>query len=223
MAGVYELALGDATEALHPKVRDRYSVSPDDDSLGVGRGEMHVSRGTHVLPVLSLLARANLLFPETGRDVPFTVETVAYRTAGGHPAMTTRREFDFPRRRRRFDSVTVYDERRDRLFDFLGRGGRLVTELHPRVDAGALVVEGGDSWLRRGTEFTRIPGPLAASVTVRDRYDDPGERYHVDALVENALAGHVLTYRGTFTQERQTIDSVPASLRPVEGLSALPP
>lgn len=220
---MYELALGDAADDLHPKVRDRYALSPDGDGMGVGRGEMHVSRGTHVLPVLYLLARADALFPEAGRDVPFTVETAAYRTAGGHPAMTTRREFDFPRKRRRFDSVTVYDVRRDRLFDFLGRGGRIVTELHPRVDAGALVVEGGDSWLRRGDEFTRVPGPLAASVTVRDRFDDSGERYHVDATVENALAGHVLTYRGTFTQERQPMADVPQSLRPVEDLSALPP
>jgi hypothetical protein len=223
MPGVYERALGDAAADLRPKVRERYGVGPDDEVLGVGRGEMHVSRGTHVLPALYAMTARDMLFPEAGRDVPFTVETAAYETAGGHDAMTTRREFDFPRTRRRFDTVTVYDDRRDRLFDFLGRGGPLVTELHPRVDAGALVVEGGAQWLRRGDTYHRIPGALAATLEVTDRYDDRGERFHVDATVETPLAGHVLSYRGTFTQDTEALESVPASLRPVEDLWALPP
>jgi hypothetical protein len=165
----------------------------------------------------------NLLFPEGGKRVPFTVQTVGYRTEAGYEALTTRREFAFARRRRRFDSLTVWDHENDRLLDFLGTGGLVVSELHPRVEAGALVVEGGRQWLRSGEDYVRLPGPLAASVEVRDRFDEADERYHVLATVENPLAGHILSYRGTFTQESRKLDTVPDDLRPTRNLTTLPP
>jgi hypothetical protein len=57
---------------------------------------------------------------------------------------------------------------------------------------------------------------------VRDRYDEADECYHVLGTVSNALAGRILRYRGTFTQERETIDPVPADLKPTR-LTSLPP
>ena len=86
-----------------------------------------------------------------------------------------------------------------------------------------LVVESGAQWLRLGGRYRRIPDPLAASVEVRDRYDETGERYHVDATIENPLAGHILSYRGTFTQESEPASTVPDELRPTSGLNRLPP
>ncbi|QCJ46707.1 DUF4166 domain-containing protein [Haloprofundus sp. MHR1] len=223
MTGVYERALGDGVDDLHPKVRERYALDADDDVLCVGRGEMDISRGTHVLPALYAMAPRNLLFPEGGHDVPFTVKTVGLRDDAGREALATIREFSFGRRRRRFDSLTVWDDENERLLDFLGTDGPLVSELLPSVDAGALVVGSGRQWVRRGERYARLPGPLAANVEVRDRYDDADERYHVDAVVENVLAGHVLSYRGAFGQERRTLDAVPDDLRPTRGLDVLPP
>ncbi|WP_276273356.1 DUF4166 domain-containing protein [Haloarcula litorea] len=220
MTGVYERALGDDAAALHPKVRERYSTGPD-DGVTVGQGEMDITRGTHVLPALYAMASRDMLFPEAGHGVPFSVTTVGYEL-DGHEAMTTRRTFEFGGKRRRFDSVTVWDERGERLLDFLGRGGPIATELHPRVEAGALVVEAGRQWLHRDGDYHRLPGFLAAGVEVRDRYDETDERYHVLATVENALAGHVLSYRGSFTQAMTGREAV-GDLRPLAGLPDLPP
>lgn len=222
MTGVYEHALGSETDDLHPAVRDRYAIDADDTTASVGRGTMDISRGTHVLPALYAMTPRNLLFPEAGKDVPFSVTTFGCRTDGDHEALVTRREFAFPRRRRRFDSLTVWDEENERLLDFLGTGGLLVSELHPYVEAGALVVESGRQWLRRGERYDRLPGPLAASVDVRDRFDDVDEQYHVLATVENALAGHVMSYRGQFTQKNRRRDEVDTT-PPTRGLTALPP
>lgn len=220
MTGVYERALGEAADDLHPKVRERYSIGTE-DGVTVGRGEMDVSRGTHVLPALYAMTARDMLFPEAGHDIPFSVTTVGY-DLDGHEAMTTRRTFEFGGKTRRFDSVTVWDADGERLLDFLGRGGPIATELHPRVEAGALVVEAGRQWVHLGDHYVRLPGPLAADVEVRDRYDDAGECYYVLATVENALAGHILSYRGSFTQELTERDEV-ADLRPIRRLPTLPP
>lgn len=70
--------------------------------------------------------------------------------------------------------------------------------------------------------YLPMPGPLSATVEVRDRYDENEECYHVDAVVET-FTGEVLSYHGAFTQERESIDEVPADLRPTRDLSTLPP
>ena len=223
MPGVYERALGEAAEDLHPKVRERYGIGPDDPVACVGRGRMDITRGTLALPALFAMTTQDLLFPEAGRDVPFTVTTVGYRNDGGYEVLTTRREFDFGDTQRRFDSLTLWDPDAGRLLDFLGRNGPIASELRPRVEDGALVVGGGRQWLRVGGRYVALPGPLAASVEVRDRYDEADEQFHVTAVVENALAGHILSYRGTFTQAFEEMTDVPADLRPSPGLSTLPP
>lgn len=223
MTGVYEYALGPEADELHPKVHERYSTDPEDDFVCVGRGRMDISRGTHVLPALYAMTTRNLLFPEAGHDVPFTVRIVGFRDAADREVLATIREFRFGRKHRRFDSLTVWDADNERLLDFLGTGGLLVSELNPHVDAGALVVETGRQWLRLNGQYVPLCGPLAVDVEVRDRYDDADERFHVTATIENRLAGHVLSYRGAFTQETNEIDAVSTDLRPTRGIGKLPP
>jgi len=223
VTGVYEYALGEAAGDLHPNVRDRYALSPDDAFATVGRGLMDITRGAVALPVLYAMPARNLLFPESGEAVPFSVTTVGWRDPAGYEALTTRREFEFDGTVRQFDSTTVWDRDRERLFDFLGTGGMVVSELHPRVEDGALVVEGGEQWTRVGGRYLPTPGPLGVDVTVRDRYDEVDERFHVTATVESGLVGHILGYRGSFTQERREMERVPDDLKPVTGIDPLPP
>ncbi len=74
-------------------------------------------------------------------------------------AMTTRRAFDLGDTTRLFDSLTVWDAEAERLLDFLGTHGRIASELHPRVEDGALVVAGG----RRGLVWTTAMCPSGAA------------------------------------------------------------
>ncbi|PSP83925.1 DUF4166 domain-containing protein [Halobacteriales archaeon QS_1_68_17] len=221
MTGVYERALGGAADRLHPEVRARYDVDGDDEAVCVGRGRMHISRGTHVVPALWAMTAQDLLFPEAGTDVPFVVYTACFRD-DGREVLSTVREFEFGRTRR-FVSRTVWDPGDGRLLDFLGTGGHLVTELHADVEAGALVVTAGRQWVRIGGRYRRVPGPLAVDVEVRDRYDPAAERFAVSATVENPLAGHVLSYRGTFDQEFRDASDVPADGRHTRPVGRLPP
>ena len=223
MTGVYARALGDAVEGLHPKVQERYGTDSGPGVVTVGRGEMDVTSGTLARPALYAMPAQNLLFPETGTDVPFTVTAAEYRTDGGLQVLGMRRSFEFDGTVRRFDSRTLWDADGERLLDYLGSGGHLVSELHPRVEDGALVVEGGRQWLRVGGRYLPLPGPLAADVAVRDHYDEEADRYGVHAELRSALAGEIVTYDGRFTQERHRDRDVPDALRAGYDFTPLPP
>lgn len=219
MTGVYAAKLGDETDRLHERVRDRYALDSTDDRVCVGRGEMDITRGTLVLPGLYVMPNWNLLFPERGEAVPFTVTTAGIEVAG-REALITQRAFTFDSKRRRFDSLTVYDASRDRLFDFLGRDGHIVSELHPRVADGELIVEGGKQWLRAGGRYLPLAGPMAATVEVRDRFLPDKDRFRVRAEVSNPLAGEILGYTGRFTQ---TTDASAEPVEPCARPTTLPP
>jgi hypothetical protein len=107
--------------------------------------------------------------------------------------------------------------------------GEAADSLHPRVreryaigPGDGVVVGGGRQWTRAGSRYIRLPGPLAADVEVRDRYDGGDEQYHVLGTVRNPLAGRILRYGGSFTQTVETMDTVPAALKPTR-LTSLPP
>lgn len=223
MTGVYARALGEAVEDLHPKVQERYGTDSGPGVVTVGRGEMDVSNGPLARPVLYAMTAQNLLFPETGTGVPFTVTSAEFLIEAGHQVLGMRRTFEFEGSTRHFDSRTVWDADGERLLDYLGSGGRLVSELHPRVEDGALVVEGGRQWLRAGGRYLRLPGPLAADVAVRDRYDDAAAQYGVHAELRSPLAGEIVTYDGRFTQDRHRDRDVPEELRPGYDVTPLPP
>ncbi|MFC6976602.1 DUF4166 domain-containing protein [Halomicroarcula sp. GCM10025709] len=220
MTGVYAAKLGDETNHLHQRVRDRYALASTDDHVCVGRGEMDITRSTLLLPGLYAMPHWNLLFPERGEAVPFTVTTAGVEVAG-REALITQRAFTFESTTRRFDSLTVYDDDRDRLFDFLGRGGHIVSELHPRVESGELVIEGGKQWARVAGRYLPLAGPMAATVEVRDNFLDGEDRFRVRAEVTNPLVGEILGYSGTFTQKTESRDT--ESLRPGATPTTLPP
>lgn len=219
MTGVYAAKLGDETDHLHRRVRGRYALASTDEDVCVGRGEMDITRSTLLLPGLYAMPHWNLLFPERGDAVPFTVTTAGVEVAG-REALITQRAFSFESTTRRFDSLTVYDADRDRLFDFLGRGGHIVSELHPRVESGELVIEGGKQWARVAGRYLPLAGPMAATVEVRDNFLDSEDRFRVRAEVTNPLVGEILGYSGTFTQKTDSRET--ESLRPCATPTTLP-
>lgn len=219
MTGVYASKLGDETDHLHQRVHDRYALESTDDRVCVGRGKMDITRGTLLLPGLYAMPHWNLLFPERGDAVPFTVTTAGVEVAGNE-ALITQRAFDFESTTRRFDSLTVYDDDRDRLFDFLGRGGHIVSELHPRVESGELVIKGGKQWAWVAGRYLPLAGPMAATVEVRDNFLDGEDRFRVRAEVTNPLVGEILGYSGKFTQKIESRDT--ESLRPSAKPTTLP-
>lgn len=194
-------ALGADFENLHPKLQHRFSTSLALGRACVGRGVMHrIWHGPRYLaPFFAVGSWRNILVPETGENVPFTIENVPYRDSFGRETVTFVRTFDFPRRPRRFDATMVYSPRRRCIVDYLGTHQHLATDLHPRADAeGALVITSGAMRLREGPLDVGVPEALSGRARVRESYDEAAGCFRISVEVANPLVGPLFGYEGWF-------------------------
>ena len=75
------------------------------------------------------------MLPEQGRNVPYTIESYAYRDGLGQETVTWIRTFA-ARRRRRFDVYMIHSQQRGLIVDYLGTYQHLAVDIDLRVDPG---------------------------------------------------------------------------------------
>jgi hypothetical protein len=220
MTSIFQRALGSEFWNLHPELQRRFGFSSTDGTACVGMGVMdEIWRGPAcTVPFLALGASRNILFPERGNHVPFTIENYAYVDGHGRETVTFVRTFEFnPARRRRFDATMVYAEQRGRVLDFLGTHQHLAVELELRVDdEGGLHVRTAEQRFLEGGLNVRLPESLSGVAELHEWFDDRTQRFGIDVRVTNRHVGPVFGYRGTFvaTYVDTRTTPVPAAVRP---------
>ncbi|TDC68041.1 DUF4166 domain-containing protein [Micromonospora sp. KC606] len=218
MTGVFRRALGADFDRLHPELRRRFDVGGRVDAGCVGTGVMdRIWRGpAFTVPFLRLGTLRHLLFPESGVDVPFTIENWAYTDSYGRATLTFVRTFQVSaHRRRRFDATMVWSPRRQMLVDYLGTHQHLAVDLHPGVDAtGALTIRSGLQRFRGGVP---CPAALTGEARLREWYDDRAGRFRIEVAVTNRRLGPLFGYAGSFTVAYVPAGGapVPAAVRPL--------
>jgi hypothetical protein len=220
VTSIYQRVLGDDFARLHPKIQERFGFSSADGVASIGTGVMdEIWRGpAYTLPFLRLGSWRNLLFPERGTDVPFTVENYAYRDRFGRETVTWVRTFEMPTVRRRFDATMIYSESRDVVVDYLGTHQHLAVDLALSVaDNGGLRLTSGEQRFYEGLIAFRFPLALSGDAEVVEWYDDAAERFAIDVRVTNRHLGPLFGYRGTFTADHRDVRAtgVPPSVKPV--------
>ncbi|GAB3451023.1 DUF4166 domain-containing protein [Streptomonospora sediminis] len=194
-------AMGSDFDRLHPQLQRRFSVGLADGRACVGRGVMHrIWHGPGwIRPFLAVGALRNILVPEAGENVGFTIENVPYRDSFGREALTFARTFAFARRLRRFDATMVYSSQRGCIVDYLGTHQHLATDLHARADEeGALVIESGPVRLREGPVDAGVPGAVSGRARVRESYDPAQGCFGISVRVDNPVVGPLFGYEGWF-------------------------
>jgi hypothetical protein len=113
VSSIYRIAMGAEFDRLPPQIRRRFGFTSEDGVAAIGRGVMdRVWHGRfYTLPFLYVGTWRRIMFPEYGRDVPFTIENYAYRDRFGRETVTWLRTFQ-TRRPRRFDAYMIYSEAR---------------------------------------------------------------------------------------------------------------
>src|SRR3954466_5943870 len=109
-------------------MRERLALSGGGGMIGHGVMD-RIWRGPGFpLPFLWLGSTRHILFPDCGRNVPFTIENYPYVDRHLRETVSFVRTFEFPRRRRCFDAQALASAGRG-LVDYLGTHQDLAVDL----------------------------------------------------------------------------------------------
>lgn len=216
MTSVFQAALGAEFHRLHPMMQRRFGVGLDAAEACIGRGVMtSIRRGPWwTAPFLQIGRLRNILVPDVGDDVPFTIENYPYRDAHGRETVTFVRTYTTrPGRTARFDATMVLVG--GRVLDYLGSHQHLAVDLDLVVDdRGGLVLTSDAQRFYEGPIAFRFPMLFSGRATLHEYWSDEDESFHVDLEVRNALFGFLFGYRGSFTCEWVPATDAPARLKP---------
>jgi hypothetical protein len=218
MTSIYQAALGSDFGRLHPEVRRRFGFSSSDGVASIGRGVMEeVWHGPpYVLPFLYVGSFRSIMFPEKGRDVPFSVENYAYVDPLGRETVTWIRTFE-GRRRRRFDAYMIDSKKRGRVVDYLGTHQHLAVDIDLSVDhEGGLRLRSGAQRFYEGPVGFSFPMIFSGFADVREWFDETLGRFRIEVKVANGVWGPLFGYRGSFEVEWRGVPpgGVPAHVLP---------
>lgn len=210
--------LGSDFARLHPELQRRYGFTSGDGVYASGSGTMdRVWNGSALYrPFLLLGAMRNIMFPERGTDVPFTIENWAYRDTFGRETLSLNRVFRFPRERR-FDEYIVDVPGASELVIYVGSYQHLAVTLVPEVsDRGGLVLRSGAQRLLDRDISIRFPLFFSATAEIHEWYDESAKRFRLEGFVRNRLLGDVFCCVGSFESSLVRVPSsgVPRAVRP---------
>jgi hypothetical protein len=217
MTSIYQRVLGSDFNRLHPQIQRRFGLSSGNGVACIGTGIMdEIWKGRfYTVPFLYVGAWRRIMFPETGRNIPFTIENYAFVDQFGRETVSWIRTFQ-SRRTRRFDAYMVYSDARRRIVDYLGSHEHLAVDLDLSVDeTGGLRLRSGAQRLYEGLIGFSFPMLFSGIADVREWYDDDAQRFQIAVNVHNSVWGPLFGYRGSFDVEwRRTAGEIPTHILP---------
>jgi hypothetical protein len=217
MSSIYQRVLGDDFHRLHPQIQRRFGFSSADGVASIGTGVMEeIWKGRlYTQPFLRFGSRRHIMFPETGRHIPFRIENYAFVDRFGRETVSWIRTFQ-SRRTRRFDAYMIFSERRGRIVDYLGSHQHLAVDIDLSVDdRGGLRVRSGAQRFYEGLIGFSFPMLFSGIADVREWYDEAAQCFRIFVDVHNRVWGPLFGYRGRFTVEWKSVSDVPAHILPV--------
>jgi hypothetical protein len=214
---IYQRALGSEFKRLHPEIQRRFSLTANGGLASIGRGVMdRVWHGAaYTLPFLYVGTWRSIMFPEHGRDVPFTIENYAYLDPLGRETVSWVRTF-FTAKRRRFDAYMIYSEERGCIVDYLGTHQHLAVDLNVSVaENGGLRIRSAEQRFYEGPIAFRFPQFFSGIADVCEWYDDADKCFRIEVKAHNRRWGPLFGYEGRFQAEWA---AVPGGLVPREVL-----
>ncbi len=217
MSSIYQRALGSDFHRLHPQMQRRFGFSSADGVASIGTGVMdEIWKGRfYTEPFLRIGTKRRIMFPETGRNIPFRIENYAFVDRFGRETISWIRTFQ-SRRIRRFDAYMIYSDQRGRIVDYLGSHQHLAVDIDVSVDdLGGLRVRSGAQRFYEGIIGFSFPLLFSGIADVREWYDDTAQRFRIVVDVRNRVWGPLFGYRGSFDVEWKEIADVPRHVLPI--------
>lgn len=217
MRSIYERALGSDFHRLHPQIQRRFGFNSGDHIASIGHGIMQeIWRGPlYTLPFLYVGAWRRIMFPEQGKNIPFTVQNYAFVDKFGRETVTWVRTFEMSKLRR-FDAYMIYSQDRKCIVDYMGSHQHLAVDLELWVDErGGLRLRSGSQRFYEGIIGFRFPLLFSGIADVCEWYDDAMGKFNIEVNVHNKTWGRLFGYRGTFDVEWCEAWAVPPEILPL--------
>jgi len=157
------------------------------------------------------------MFPETGRNIPFTIENYAFVDRFGRETISWIRTFQ-SRQVRRFDAYMIYSDARGCIVDYLGSHQHLAVDIDLAVDEeGGLCLRSGAQRFYEGPLAFNFPMLFSGIAAVREWYDEKAQRFRISVDVSNKTYGPLFGYRGSFDVEWVSVtpEKIPAHILPL--------
>lgn len=219
MKSIYEQALGADFQKLHPRIQQRFGLSSHDRTASIGHGVMQrIWYNKLVALPLFIGTFRHIMFPQGGRNIPFSIENFAYIDRFGRETVTWIRKFKFARTIRHFDATMVYSGERELIVDYLGNKQHLAVDLQFSVtENGGIRVRSGEQRFYEGVLQFRFPRLLTGSAEVNEWYDDLEGCYKITVDVRNPIIGRIFRYEGSFQADfiQAPPEAIPVGIRPL--------
>jgi hypothetical protein len=218
MSSIYQRTLGSDFQRLHPEIQRRFGFSSADGLASIGHGLMdEIWKGlVYTVPFLYMGTWRRIMFPETGRNVPFTIENYAFVDQFGRETMSWIRTFQ-SRRERRFDAYMIYSDTRRCIVDYLGSHQHLAVDIDLSVDEdGGLRLRSGAQRFYEGPLAFNFPMLFSGIADVREWYDEKTQRFGIVVNVQNKTYGPLFGYRGSFKVDWRSVrpEEIPTHIFP---------
>lgn len=215
MTSIFQHALGADFDRLHPMLQRRFGVGLDAGYGCVGHGTMvHIKRGPWwTIPFLHLGKIRNILIPDLGTNVPFTIENYPYRDPLGRETITFVREYHVRRRPSRFDATMILND--GKVLDYLGTHQHLAVDLDLSVEPdGSLRLRSDAQRFYEGPLAFRFPMLFSGRAELHESFDDAKNVYRIRLEVRNDFFGFLFGYEGAFTCDFVPASDAPDRLKP---------
>ncbi|MFS0882129.1 DUF4166 domain-containing protein [Metabacillus niabensis] len=199
---IYRELLGENFSRLHPKLQERYDLTINKTFYASGTMLNIESGKWWIKPFLNLATRWKFLFPEEGKNVPFTIKNSCRKCMNGEDEIYWERMFYFDKAIRHFNAFMTIDSKRKVVKDYLGEPSLFYSDLHFEVtDKGYLRIKSGSQRIVISQLEIPIPHLFQGVVDVEEGYDDVKEVYTIKVTIRNRLIGRLIAYEGIFKPE----------------------
>ncbi|WP_053376169.1 DUF4166 domain-containing protein [Paenibacillus sp. FJAT-27812] len=219
MRSIYEQVLGADFYKLHPRIQQRFGFCSEHKTASIGHGVMkRIWFNKLVALPLFIGTFRHIMFPQGGRDIPFTIENYAYIDRFGRETVTWIRKFKFPRSVRHFDATMVYSRQRELIVDYLGNKQHLAVDLDISAAAnGGIRIRSGEQRFYEGWLQFRFPKLFTGCAEVNEWYDDGKRCYKITVDVRNPIIGQIFRYEGAFQASfiKTEPEAIPVGIQPL--------
>jgi len=221
MNSIYKKTLGTDFDKLHPKIQERFGFNSENNIAAIGEGIMEkVWYGKfYTLPFLYIGTWRNIMFPQKGNNIPFTIENYSYKDSYGRETITWIRKYQFPNKTRRFDATMIYSNQRKRIVDYLGTHQHLAVDIEMSVsENGGIQLKSGEQRFYEGFINFVFPDFFSGNASVCEWYDDDEDKFKISVVVKNKLWGNLFGYEGSFDVKYIDVNSkneIPKDVMPL--------